>query len=713
MSKKNLNRRSFIRNTFLASSGITAISAFPGGINPSKWKNKVVDTSEKEVTDFRTRQVHLDFHTSEHVENIGAEFNKKQFQEALQLAHVNSINVFAKGWHGWSYYNTKVGHQHPHLDFDLLKAQIEACHEINVKAPVYFASSHAETDLERHPEWMLRDKKGNIVARGIKQNASPDTPRRYGAWTHIAPINSYLEMAQNQVKEICENYDVDGFWFDGIYTHPGAYNPEILAEMTKLKLDTDNDEAVWRYTAKKWNQFMANCSQIIKNHHPEASIFFNSTTFLQSKAKNVELKNYRFNTQNDLEDLPTTPWGWYDKFPLRSKFFHNEDKPVVAMSGKFHEGWGEFGGYKHPDAMKYEAAAMISYGAACNFGDQLHPSGKMDMATYRNIGKAFEYVKKIENYGFEGKPFSNLGLWFSDVMDADEGVSNMLLEAQMDYEVIDTSESLKKYEIIIIPSGTTMNAENAQRIKNFVSEGGKLLVIGKGALNSKNNEFILPVGVNYLKGPNYDIDYMLVEDKIDKEIVNSPFLLNSSALVTAPQAGTEILAKIVEPYFSRTYGHYFSHRNTPPKTEPAKHPAIVKNGNVIYFAHDIDRVYHQYGVRLHRDVFINALNLLHKKPVLQVKMPSSGRVSLLHQPGKKRYVAHLLYATPIKRGKVHVIEDLVPVYNIPVTLEVPERIKKVYTVPAMEELKTDKSRSKISLTVPKVKMHNAVVFEYE
>jgi hypothetical protein len=91
---------------------------------------------------------------------------------------------------------------------------------------------------------------------------------------------------------------------------------------------------------------------------------------------------YEYNTVQDLEDLPTT-WGGYDKLPLQAKYFLREGELVTAMSGKFHTAWGEFGGFKHPNAMKYEAAAMISLGARCNFGDQLHPYGEMDMATYR------------------------------------------------------------------------------------------------------------------------------------------------------------------------------------------------------------------------------------------------------------------------------------------------------------------------------------------
>ena len=47
--------------------------------------------------DLRFRQIHLDFHTSEHLPDIAINFSRKQFQEALKVAHVNAINVFAKG----------------------------------------------------------------------------------------------------------------------------------------------------------------------------------------------------------------------------------------------------------------------------------------------------------------------------------------------------------------------------------------------------------------------------------------------------------------------------------------------------------------------------------------------------------------------------------------------------------------------------------------
>jgi hypothetical protein len=44
------------------------------------------------------------------------------------------------------------------------------------------------------------------------------------------------------------------------------------------------------------------------------------------------------------------------------------------MTGKFHTTWGEFGGFKRPNALRYECAAMLAFGSKCSIGDQLHPA---------------------------------------------------------------------------------------------------------------------------------------------------------------------------------------------------------------------------------------------------------------------------------------------------------------------------------------------------
>ena len=48
----------------------------------------ILNAQNPEVSseDFSTRQVHLDFHTSEHLENIGKQFDKASWQKTLKDA---------------------------------------------------------------------------------------------------------------------------------------------------------------------------------------------------------------------------------------------------------------------------------------------------------------------------------------------------------------------------------------------------------------------------------------------------------------------------------------------------------------------------------------------------------------------------------------------------------------------------------------------------
>ena len=83
------------------------------------------------------RQVHLDFHTSGEIPGVGDEFDPDEFVAVLREAHVNSITCFAKDHHGYSFYPTQVGVQHPSLARDLLGEQVEAGHRAGIRVPAY------------------------------------------------------------------------------------------------------------------------------------------------------------------------------------------------------------------------------------------------------------------------------------------------------------------------------------------------------------------------------------------------------------------------------------------------------------------------------------------------------------------------------------------------------------------------------------------------
>ena len=660
--------------------------------------------------DFSSRQVHLDFHTSEHLENIGKKFDKASWQKALVDAHVSSINIFAKGHHGFSYYPTKVGTQHPNLGFDLLKSQLEASHEIGIKTPFYFAIGWSVLDAVTHPEWVIKNKNGKSKKGDMIQSLNAEDPYPNFTWELLMPEGGYLEMILKQTEELCKNYELDGFWYDIIPNNAINYNAYSRAGFKKAGIDVDNDLEVEMHHVEKLKFFMASCNAIIKKYHPDASIFYNWSTHMNN-SNTFKYKLYEYNTSYDLEDLPTT-WEGYNEFPLRAKYFSNMGKPVTGMSGKFHTAWGEFGGFKYPNALKYEAASMIAFGANVNFGDQLHPSGIIDSETYKNIGSAFSYVKSIEAFGPGGKQVAKTGLWMTFDNHTEQAASLLLLDTQTNYVVVNNLKDWSDLELIIIPSKPNLSAKNVETLNQFVADGGKLLVLGEGALKRDKSGFALDVGGTYLGKASYDVDYTVVSEALSKNVVRSPFLNYMPAIKIKPDATVKLLASIREPYFSRTKAHYTSHQNTPYNLQPATHPAIYRYGNTIVVAHPLDKMYLKYGAQIHRELFKNTLDALLTTPMVRANLPSSGRVNLLHFPEKNRYVAHLLYAVPVQRGVAQVIDDLVPIYDTTVKINLKENIKKAYLMPGNIELNTTKSNDKMSVIIPKFTCHTALVLEY-
>ncbi len=656
-----------------------------------------------------TRQIHLDFHTSEAIDSIGFAFDKKQFQEALIAGHVNSINIFGKGHHSWCYYPSKAGSMHPGLDFDLLGAQIEACHEIGVSTQVYFTIGWSANDALNHPEWTLVNREGTNAYKEMVKELGPEDPFGWG-WDMLSPEGPYLDLILAQTEEIVSQYDIDGIWYDIVPFHELNYSKISLQDMLENGVDPDDEEAVRKRHVEKMKEFQGKANALIQKYKPEATIYYNWSTHTSTAHGRFMFpyEFYTFNTKHDLEDLPTS-WGGYDIFPWRAKYFANTGKEIVAMSGKFHKAWGEFGGFKHRDAILYEASSMIAFGASANFGDQLHPSGQLETATYENIGYAYEYVEKIEEYGVGGKHLATTGVYLGKDNSSIEGTVKMLLEKQVNFNMVNTLEDWSGLETIIITS-TGIAEKDIPRINQFIADGGKVLAMGSGIM--VDGKPIIDIGASYLGEASYDVDYTLVGEALSSELVVSPFLNYYPAIRVQPEEETEVLAVIREPYFSRTIAHYCSHANTPYKLEDAEHPAIIRYGNVVYIAHELDRQYHEQGARVHRDLFINALNLLRTEPLVSAEMPSSGRINLLHQPDQNRYVVHFLYATPIQRGAVSVIEDLVPLYNTRVQVHFEEAIKKAYLVPSGESLQMKKQGDRIELLIPEFTCHTALVLEY-
>ncbi len=635
------------------------------------------------------RQVHLDFHTSPHLEDIGSAFDPDHFVRTLQSGQVNSVTLFATCHHGYSYYETEVGEKHPHLSFDLLRGQFDAVKAAGIRAPIYLTAGVNNWASNLHPEWRA------ITVEG-----------RYAGWAkdvvepgfHQMCFNTpYLDLLCDQVREVVRKFPAcDGIFLDIISQSPCCCK-WCMASMHEKGLDAAKAEDRERNAREVLEGYYQRITAAAREQIPDMPVFHNSGHI--SRGSREILKYF---SHLELESLPTGGWG-YDHFPLSARYAAGLNKEIVGMTGKFHTTWGEFGGFKHPNALRYECAAMLAHGAKCNVGDQLHPSGELDASTYKIIGEAFNEVAVKEPWCVDAVSVADIGILSSEAVNAsghrnnsaDTGATRVLLEEQLLFDVLDADMDFSPYAALLLPDDVQVDLKLKGKLDAYLASGGKLILSGDSGIDLATQQALWDLGAE-VEGPSpYSPDYVLPAESCRPEFIQTPMVMYARSRRIRVTAGAS-LGEIFDPYFNRDFRHFSSHQHTPAQREPSGYQAGVVHGSILYFAHPVFSMYAAQGAVALRHFIARALRQFMGTSVsLETNLPSTARVVLTRQASLHRYVLHLLYAPTVSRGgelelsggttsvrkSIEVIEDLIPLRDIFLRLRISEAVDRVTLEP--------------------------------
>ncbi len=642
----------------------------------------------------RKRQVHLDFHTNGTLP-VGKKFSKEQFQKALITGHVNSITVFSKCHHGWSYHPTDINEMHPELDFDLLGAQLEACREIDVNAPVYISAGYDEKEFEKRPEW--------------RYHPSSDREERVeyenGVHFHLLCFNTgYLDFLCSQIEEVMQKYNPCGIFLD-IISPKVCYCEKCISDMKALGMDIENENDRWKFAAMTFDKYVKATNAAVRKYSDTATIFHNSGHIPKGDYGFIEA-----NTHLELESLPTGGWG-YDHFPLSAAYVRSlKNTEFLGMTGKFHQSWGEFGGFKHPNALIYETSLSAANGAGCSIGDQMHPLGEMNMATYGLIGKAYSLLEEKEPWLEDAVNVADIAVLSEEAVSgnrdakADIGANRMLLEDNYLYNFIDSSMDFSGYKLLVLPDVAGYSDETVEKIKRYVNNGGKVVASGESLV--KDGGFILDIGAKY-KGKNeFSPTYFIP----CFETVNgaTEYIMRCNSYKFEAEDG-EIEAYMQNPYFNRTAEHFCSHMHAPNNPEES-FPASVVKGNVAYIGWDIFTAYARYGHLCFKELFAHIVKkMLGDDVTVIADIPDKAVVTYTMQEKENRSILHLLFAHTTVRGEnTEVIEDTVPLYNVKCSVKCEKEPSSITLVPTGERLEFLFNNGRVDFTVPEVNIHQMV-----
>lgn len=654
------------------------------------------------MKDIRLRQIHLDFHTSESIPDIGKDFDPNKFAETLKQAHVNSITCFSRCHHGWLYYPSKLFPQkiHPNLKYkNLLGDQIEACHKYGIKVPVYLPIQWDNLVATEHPEWLVMDENGRPVGTG---------PYEAGFYKLLCLNSPYKDFLIKQAIEVLQMYPVDGLFLD-IVNVKECSCAHCKKGMIEAGLNPSLKDDRKKYTLDVIKEFTHEVSSELRKIKPDIELYYNHAHVRTSHRDIID----GF-THLELESLPSGGWGYMD-FPITVRYARTLGVPILGQTGKFHTSWGDFHSLRNNNALEYECFRSLALDAGCSIGDQLHPYGKLDEAAYKLIGKVYSSVEEKEPWCYGAEPVVEIGVVSPDGFWGDntgyfsaeiEGVSRLLTECGFQFNVIDQKENLSKYKLIILPDVVKLTPEFSKELKQYLSRGGKLISTYKSLQNTNEDWGFKPKG----EAP-FCPDFLVPGSCIHEGLENVEYVMYEKGECVELTDG-EVIASVHEPFFNRTWEHYCSHQHAP-STFTGGYPCVVKNAGHIHFIHPMFHTYAMKHPHWYKVLIKNAIHMLIGSQLIEHNGPSFLLVTLNHQEKDKRYVLHALgYFAERSAREFDIVEDKIDIQNIEFTLSIDKEIKSAKIIPERIEISIYKEGNKQKIMVPSIYGHCMIELDY-
>jgi len=656
------------------------------------------------MVDLRFRQIHLDFHTSEQIPGIGSEFDPDEFADTLKAAHVNSVTCFSRCHHGWIYHDTArfPERRHPHLTCDLLRLQIEACHQRGIRVPVYITVMWDNFTARRHPEWIAIDETG-------RQIGTP--PFEAGFYRRLCLNTPYADFLEAQTVEVCETLPVDGIFFD-ICIPTACSCPACVRAMDEAGLDPANADHRTSFGFEVLRRFQDRFFGTVRSHHPEATVFFNSGHVGPKHRRMIDAF-----THLELESLPSGGWG-YMHFPLAQRFARGLGRDTMGMTGKFHTSWGDFQSFKNPAALDFECLSMLALGAKCSIGDQLHPRGRVCQDTYALIGRTYAKVEAAEPWCAGARPLSDIAVFTPEEFTSGHshsglpnealGATRILQESRHQFDLVDSQTDLSEYRVAILPDSIPVDAGLAAKLSAYVAGGGALLATHRSGLSPDSSGFALAeLGVKLRGDAPFSPDF-IVPGKLGAGLADTGHVMYLQGLEVEALPGAEVLSAMVKPFFNREWRHFCSHRHTP-ADDAAGYPGAVRHGRCIYLMHPLFTLYDRFGPLWCKRLVTNALDLLLPDRLVRAGGPSTALVTVTEQAAQSRRVVHLLHYVPERRCReFDIIEDVIPIFDVPISVRADGTAMAVTLEPQSEPIPFAQTGGRVEFVVPRVDGHQMV-----
>jgi hypothetical protein len=456
--------------------------------------------------------LHYDLHAGKDDTELGLRATPEELIPLLKLAAPDFVQTDCKGHPGYtSWYSQTPGASiPPALKADALAGWREATRQLGVPLHCHYSGIWDMAAGEKHPDWTQRDIKGNFTGAPGFLKKETNSPER------MCPRSDYLtQLMIPQLLELIDRYGVDGFWIDGdLWASEPCYCERCRAEFTRRsgigeppEEPGDPNWPAWiRFFLDSFNEYVTTYCDAIHKHRPGVLICSNWLQTFRNPGAPVAPTDW-------ISGDNTWVWG-LDGSRCEARFISTRGKPWDIMLWGFYSshGMGEKTSpwtFKPVQMLQQEAAVTLALGGSL----QVYESpgvrtGQLVPWRMKRLGEVGEFVKarrslcqdtlsigQVAVLHSEAHVRQHMGLnlmWGVDPSPV-QGAVFSLLENHYNVDILDEWALLQRIEefpVVVVPEQNDLSPEMADRLQDYVKEGGKLLVSGSRALDRFSKEFL-------------------------------------------------------------------------------------------------------------------------------------------------------------------------------------------------------------------------------
>ncbi|MDR2915584.1 MAG: hypothetical protein LBV74_12255 [Tannerella sp.] len=456
--------------------------------------------------------LHFDRHSQLTDKHLGASLTEGMVDSLLTMGRPDYIQVDSKGHPGVSSYPTKIGQQVESYEKDPLALIRKVTEKKGVSLYVHHSGVMDMNYVRIHPE------EGRRLPDG-----SPDG-QNTSLWRNYAD-----KLLIPQVKELAIRYGIDGVWIDGeswaVYPdyHPLAVK-DFKAQTglaVPLTKDDDHYKEFLEFNRRKFLSYIKHYTNEIHKAAPSFEVCSNwafSAMMPEPVPEDIGLDFLSGDYDPD-NSLNTANWnarclsGQGLPYDLMAWSFVRPNIPKTALQ------------------INQEAASVISLGGGCQVYFRQNEDMSFQPASFGIIKDIADFMLPRREFCKDISIIPQVGLFYStegwkesvdDIyrpfgVDDIRGIMDALLDGQQSVEVLMThhlKEKMSSYPLIVVPEWEKMEDDMVASLKEYVRNGGRLLVIG----SSSTRRFEDLLGVSRKKEPvrislpiGYDERFVVVE----------------------------------------------------------------------------------------------------------------------------------------------------------------------------------------------------------